>query len=127
MTMNGPEPDDVIGTEDPRASFEDFVEAAAGRLLAAARLAAGADGAPDLLAGVLERASRRWWWIARAGRDPEPQVLRMLARASARPARPAPDEPERPATATGGGPREPGEPELTAAATAGRPRAPGAG
>ena len=40
MTMNGPEPDDVIGTEDLGA-FEDFVEAAADRLLAAAELLTG--------------------------------------------------------------------------------------
>ena len=84
MTMNGPEPDDVIGTEDPRASFEDFVEDAADRLLAAAELLTGPAEAQDLLAGVLERARHRWWWIARPGRDPEPQVLRMLARASGR-------------------------------------------
>ena len=69
MTMNGPEPDDVIGTEDPRASFEDFVEDAADRLLAAAELLTGPAEAQDLLAGVLERA-RHCWWIARRGPRP---------------------------------------------------------
>lgn len=84
MTWNGPEPDDVIGTEDPRPSFEDFLESAGPRLLAAARLVTGPDGDGDLLAVVLERASRRWWWLTRGGRDPERPVLRMLARASGR-------------------------------------------
>jgi hypothetical protein len=107
MPMNGPEPDDVIGTEDPRATFEDFVEAAADRLLAAAQLVAGPREAQDLLAAVLERARRRWWWIARRGRDPERTVLRMLARASGRD-RPDPDELARLAAATAGRPREPG-------------------
>jgi hypothetical protein len=113
MTMNGPEPDDVIGTEDPRASFEDFVEDAADRLLAAAELLTGPDEAQDLLAGVLERAQRRWWRITRPGRDPERQVLRMLARASGRTREPggrlAPDELARVAAAKAGRPPEPGE------------------
>ena len=107
MTMNGPEPADVIGTEGPRASFEDFVEDAADRLLAAAELLTGPAEAQDLLAGVLERARRRWWWIARPGRDPERQVLRMLARASGRRDLPAPDELARAAGAKAGGPPEP--------------------
>ncbi len=107
MTMNGPEPDDVIGTEDPRATFEDFVEAAADRLLAAAELVAGPHEAQDLLVGVLERARRRWWWIARRGHDPERPVLRMLARASGRD-RPDPDELARLAAATAGRTRQSG-------------------
>jgi len=84
MTWNGPESDDVIGTEDPRASFEDFVESAGPRLLAAARLVTAEDGAEDLLAGVLARAGQRWWWLGRPGRDPERQVLVMLLRAAGR-------------------------------------------
>ncbi len=107
MTMNGPEPDDVIGTEDLGA-FEDFVEAAADRLLAVAQLLTSAGEASDLLATVLERARRRWWWIARRGHDPERPVLRMLARASGRRDRPDPDELARLAAATAGRPREPG-------------------
>jgi len=98
MTMNGPEPADVIGTEGPRASFEDFVEDAADRLLAAAELLTGPAEAQDLLASVLERARRRWWWIARPGRDPEPQVLRARRRGLRRPdALPAASEPALPA------------------------------
>ena len=133
MTMNGPEPDDVIGTEDPRASFEDFVEDAADRLLAAAELLTGPAEAQDLLAGVLERARHRWWWIARPGRDPEPQVLRMLARASGRRDRPAPDELARAAAVKAGGPSEPGigsapdELARWAAVKAGGPSEPGIG
>jgi hypothetical protein len=99
MTWNGPEPDDVIGTEDPRLTFEDFLESAGPRLLAAARLVTSqdADGdllagdllagdllAANLLAGVLERARRRWWWLTWGGREPERPVLRMLVRASRR-------------------------------------------
>lgn len=84
MSWNAPEPDDVIGTEDPRATFEDFAESAGPRLLAAARLMTGGNGAEDLLAGVLARAGRRWWWLGRPGRDPERQVLVMLLRASGR-------------------------------------------
>jgi len=84
MTRNGPEPDDVIGTEDPRLTFDDFLAAAGPRLLAVARLVTAADGAVNLLAVVLERARRRWWWLTRGGRDPERPVLRMLVRASRR-------------------------------------------
>ena len=88
MTWNGPEPDDIIGTEDRRASFDDFVESAGPRLLAAARLVTAEDRAEDraedLLAGVLARAGRRWWWLGRPGRDPERQVLVMLLRAVGR-------------------------------------------
>jgi hypothetical protein len=133
MTMNGPEPDDVIGTEDPRASFEDFVEDAADRLLAAAELLTGAGGAQDLLAGVLERARRRWWWITRRGRDPERQVLRMLARASDRRDRPPLDELAQVAAAKAGRARGPDvgpgpdEPAQVAVAKAGGPREPGGG
>lgn len=125
MTPNDPEPDDVIGTDHPRASFEDFAESAAARLLAAARLvtgpgtdppagdpaaadlAAGDLVAQNLLAGVLARAARRWWWLTRGGRDPERPVLRMLIRASGRPGAPDLDRLERMAAATVGRPGEP--------------------
>jgi hypothetical protein len=113
MTWNGPEPDDVIGTEDPRPSLEDFVESAGPRLLAAARLVTGQDEDPlagdplagELLAVVLERAGRRWWWLTRGGRDPERAVLRLLVRASGRGDLPDLDQL---AAATAGRPGEPG-------------------
>ena len=131
MTPNDPEPDDVIGTDHPRASFEDFAESAAARLLAAARLVTGPGTAPpaadpaagdlaagdlaagdlaaqNLLAGVLARAARRWWWLTRGGRDPERPVLRMLIRASGRSGAPDLDHLERMAAATVGRPGEPG-------------------
>ena len=102
MTWNSPEPDDLIGTEDPRASFDDFVESAGPRLLTAARLVTAGGGAEDLLAGVLARAGRRWWWLGRPGRDPERQVLMMLLRAAG---------------------RDPADADQVAAALAGRPGA----
>jgi hypothetical protein len=116
MTGNDPEPDDVIGSDHPRASFEDFAESAAARLLAAARLVTGSGTDPpagdlvaeNLLAGVLARAGRRWWWLTRGGRDPERPVLRMLIRASGRPGAPDLDRLERMAAATVGRPGQPG-------------------
>jgi hypothetical protein len=108
MTWNGPEPDDVIGAEDPRLTLEDFLESAGPRLLAVARLVTRQDAGPlagDLLAAVLERARRRWWWLTRGGRDPERPVLRMLVRASRRRDRPDLDELARLAA---GRPGEPG-------------------
>jgi hypothetical protein len=111
MTWNGPEPDDVIGTEDPRPTFEDFVESAGPRLLAAARLVTNQDADPlskDLLAGVLERARRRWWWLTWADREPERPVLRMLVRASGRHDLPDLDELEQRVAAAAGRPDEAG-------------------
>jgi hypothetical protein len=116
MTGNDPEPDDVIGSDHPRASFGDFAESAAARLLAAARLVTGGGTSPpagdlvaeNLLAGVLARAGRRWWWLTRGGRDPERPVLRMLIRAAGRPGAPDLDRLERMAAATVGRPGEPG-------------------
>jgi len=79
-----PEPGDVIGAEDPRASFEDFVDAASAccsrwRLLLTGNNRADAE---DLLQGVLERAYRRWRRICRSGDDPAPYVRKMLVNAS---------------------------------------------
>lgn len=75
---------DVIGVEDPRASFEDFVDAASAWLFTMALLLAGNNRAEaeDLLQGVLERAYRRWRRIGRSGRDPAPYVRKMLVNAS---------------------------------------------
>lgn len=114
MTGIDPEPDDVIGSDHPRASFEDFAESCAPRLLAAARLVTGSDSqagdraAENLLAGVLARASQRWWWLTRGGRDPERPVLRMLIKASRRPGAADLDRLEQLAAATVGRPSEPG-------------------
>jgi RNA polymerase sigma-70 factor (sigma-E family) len=79
-----PEQRDVIGVEDPRASFEDFVGASSARLHAMALLLTGyrRAEAEDLLQGVLERAYRRWRRICRSGEDPGPYVRRMLVNAS---------------------------------------------
>jgi RNA polymerase sigma-70 factor (sigma-E family) len=79
-----PEPGDVIGVEDPRASFEDFVDAASAWLFTIALLLTGNNRAEaeDLLQGVLERAYRRWRRICRSGEDPAPYVRKMLVNAS---------------------------------------------
>jgi RNA polymerase sigma-70 factor (sigma-E family) len=79
-----PERRDVIGVEDPRASFEDFVGASSARLHTMALLLTGyrRAEAEDLLQSVLERAYRRWRRICRAGADPGPYVRKMLVNAS---------------------------------------------
>jgi RNA polymerase sigma-70 factor (sigma-E family) len=88
LGMSSPEPadivGDVIGVEDPRASFEDFVDAASAWLFTLALLLAGNNRAEaeDLLQSVLERAYRRWRRICRSGRDPAPYVRKMLVNAS---------------------------------------------
>jgi RNA polymerase sigma-70 factor (sigma-E family) len=78
------EPGETIGVEDPRASFEDFVEAASAWLFTMALLLTGNNraDAEDLLQGVLERAYRRWRRICRSGDDPAPYVRKMLVNAS---------------------------------------------
>jgi RNA polymerase sigma-70 factor (sigma-E family) len=75
---------DVIGVADPRASFEDFVDAASPRLFTMALLLTGHNRAEaeDLLQTVLERAYRRWRRICRGGADPAPYVRKMLVNAS---------------------------------------------
>jgi RNA polymerase sigma-70 factor (sigma-E family) len=79
-----PEPGDVIGVDDRRASFEDFVDAASAWLFTMALLLTGNNRAEaeDLLQGVLERAYRRWRRICRHGADPAPYVRKMLVNAS---------------------------------------------
>jgi hypothetical protein len=89
-----PEPEDVIGDEDPRASFENFADQVSGSLLASAEELTGGDQAEAeaLVADVLDLAWRRWRRISRPGRDPAAAVREMLASAASRPrrSRPAP-------------------------------------
>ncbi len=66
-----------------RASFEQFVEGSASRMLTMAMLLTGHNraDAEDLLQTVLERAFRRWRRICQSG-DPGPYVRQMLVNAS---------------------------------------------
>jgi RNA polymerase sigma factor (sigma-70 family) len=103
---SAPEPGDVIGVEDPRASFEDFVDGASAWLFTIALLLSGSNRAEaeDLLQGVLERAYRRWRRICRSGEDPAPYVRKMLVNASVdrwRRLRHHPEEPLGEASGTG--------------------------
>jgi hypothetical protein len=85
MTFPGgpPEPDDIIGTEDERAGFEEFAQSGWLLTLALELTGGDRDRAQALLAGVLDRAWRRWPRLSAGGRDPAPQVRAMLIRAAA--------------------------------------------
>ena len=103
--LSSAEPVDVIARMDTRASFEEFVDGASGRLLTMAMLLTGHNraDAEDLLQAVLERAFRRWRRICAHG-DPAPYVRRMLVNASIDRRRLLRRRPELPFAQLGAGP-----------------------